>query len=46
MSILPELIAVLFYVLYSVRDWLLLNIPLIGGVLAGIVQWIINTIPL
>lgn len=46
MSVLPELVAVLFFVLYSVRDFLF-SLPLFfGNGLAWIIQWIINSIPL
>jgi len=36
----------IFPALYSIRDFFQLNIPLIGGIIAQVFQWIINILPL
>lgn len=38
--------AFIFPTLYSIRDFFLLNVPLIGDWIASIFQWIINVLPL
>ena len=38
--------AFIFPALYEVRDFFLLNVPLIGSFIAGIFQFIINVLPL
>jgi len=46
MGLQSDLIALLFWWLYSVRDFFLVNVPLVGQPVGLVVQWIINTLPL
>ena len=46
MGIYTEVIALILSGLYGARDFFLLNVPLIGDIIAWAIQWIINVIPL
>jgi len=46
MGIYAQVIDILFPFLYSIRDWALQFVPVVGTYIADVIQWVINAIPL